>query len=194
MAGASIQWIRDGLQLIDHANESQTLAENTDINNNVYMVPAFTGLGAPYWDPDARGAILGLTRNTGIKEIVTAALQAVCYQSRDLITAMIDDGAKPNCLRVDGGMVNNNWLVQYLSDILSLPVERPQMNESTALGVAYLAAVQTGVIKSLSQCHNKVTTNQVFTPKLAENIREKNYSGWLDAVAKIRYSQTDNGG
>ena len=111
MAGATIQWIRDGLKLIGHASETLSLAQETGMDNPVYMVPAFTGLGAPYWDPDARGAIMGLTRDTGIKEVVTAGLQAVCYQTRDLLEAMTDDGARPASLRVDGGMVVNDWLV-----------------------------------------------------------------------------------
>jgi len=142
MAGATIQWIRDGLQLIKDAKESQSLAEKTGYENPVYMVPAFAGLGAPYWDPDARGAIFGLSRDSGIKELVTAGLQAVCYQTRDLLSAMEGDGTKAAELRVDGGMVKNDWLVQFLCDVLGVRVTRPQITETTALGVAYLAGIQ----------------------------------------------------
>src|SRR5690606_1969856 len=130
----------------------EALAEQTGEACGVYLVPAFTGLGAPYWDPRARGAIFGLTRDTGIKEIVTAGLQSVCYQTRDLLEAMAQDGAAaPATLRVDGGMVGNGWLMQFLADILGVPVERPQMTETTALGVAYLAGLQAGLFRDTAQ-------------------------------------------
>ncbi|VFT12238.1 glycerol kinase [Pseudomonas aeruginosa] len=139
VAGAAVQWLRDGIKLIDHAHESEALAIQAGDSNGVYLVPAFTGLGAPYWDPKARGAIFGLTRDTGIKEIVTAGLQSVCYQTRDLLEAMRQDGTPPSALRVDGGMVVNNWVMQFLTDILGVTVERPEVTETTALGVAYMA-------------------------------------------------------
>ncbi|WP_439134428.1 glycerol kinase GlpK, partial [Pseudomaricurvus sp.] len=152
IAGAAIQWLRDGLKLIEHASQTEALAESADKNANVYLVPAFTGLGAPYWDPHARGAITGLTRDTGIQEIVAAGLQSVCYQTRDLLEAMAADGATlPSTLRVDGGMVQNNWLVQFLANLLNSDVERPQITETTALGAAYLAGLYTGVFESTQQ-------------------------------------------
>lgn len=185
MAGATIQWIRDGLQLISNAKETQSLAEQTGADNSVYMVPAFTGLGAPYWDPEARGAIFGLSRDTGIKEIVTAGLQSVCYQTRDLLQAMAQDGASPASLRVDGGMVVNDWLVQFLADTLGVEIERPQVTETTALGVAYLAGLQAGVFESLEQVANLWHNEAKFEPKMSEQDRERLYAGWLEAVGKV---------
>ncbi|MGK0248416.1 MAG: glycerol kinase [Oleispira sp.] len=185
MAGATIQWIRDGLQLISNAKESQSLAEETGADNSVYMVPAFTGLGAPYWDPEARGAIFGLARDTGIKEIVTAGLQAVCYQTRDLLQAMAQDGVSPSSLRVDGGMVVNDWLVQFLADTLGITIERPQVTETTALGVAYLAGIQAGVFDSLEQVADLWHNEAKFEPSMPEEARERLYAGWLEAVSKV---------
>lgn len=185
MAGATIQWIRDGLQLISNAKETQSLAEQTGADNSVYMVPAFTGLGAPYWDPEARGAIFGLSRDTGIKEIVTAGLQSVCYQTRDLLQAMSQDGARPTCLRVDGGMVVNDWLVQFLADTLGVSIERPQVTETTALGVAYLAGLQAGAFESLEQVADLWHNEAKFEPEMKEEDRERLYSGWLEAVGKV---------
>jgi glycerol kinase len=185
MAGATIQWIRDGLQLISNAKETQTLAEETGADNSVYMVPAFTGLGAPYWDPEARGAIFGLSRDTGIKEIVTAGLQSVCYQSRDLLEAMAQDGVRPSSLRVDGGMVVNDWLVQFLADTLGIEIERPQVTETTALGVAYLAGIQAGAFQSLEQVAQLWHNEAKFEPSMPEEARERLYSGWLEAVGKV---------
>ncbi|MGO3385556.1 MAG: glycerol kinase GlpK, partial [Acinetobacter guillouiae] len=149
IAGAAIQWLRDGLQLIEKADETELLAINTSLDHGIYMVPAFTGLGAPYWDPNARGAIFGLTRDTGIKEIVTAGLQSVCFQTKDLQKAMESDGVRPQVLRVDGGMVINGWLMQFLSDVLGAEVDRSTISETTALGVAYLAGLRAGVFSSL---------------------------------------------
>ncbi len=185
MAGATIQWIRDGLQLISNAKETQSLAEETGADNSVYMVPAFTGLGAPYWDPEARGAIFGLSRDTGIKEIVTAGLQSVCYQTRDLLQAMAQDGVKPASLRVDGGMVVNDWLVQFLADTLGIEIERPQVTETTALGVAYLAGLQAGAFESLEQVAELWHNEAKFVPQMSEDDRERLYSGWLEAVGKV---------
>lgn len=186
MAGATVQWIRDGLNLIKHACETQDLAEATGYENPVYMVPAFTGLGAPYWDPLARGAILGLSRDTGIKEIVTAGLQAVCYQSRDLLQAMIKDGVQPQQLRVDGGMVVNNWLMQFLSDVLGVNISRPLITETTALGAAMLAGLQAGVYNNISEINNVWQLEHTYTPKIAVTQRESLYAGWIQAVGKVR--------
>jgi glycerol kinase len=185
MAGATIQWIRDGLQLISNAKETQLLAEETGADNSVYMVPAFTGLGAPYWDPEARGAIFGLSRDTGIKEIVTAGLQSVCYQTRDLLQAMSQDGACPASIRVDGGMVVNDWLMQFLADTLGVTIERPQVTETTALGVAYLAGLQAGVFENLEQVANLWHNEAKFVPEMSECDRERLYAGWLEAVGKV---------
>ncbi len=186
MAGATIQWIRDGLKLIQNASESVQMAEAVGSDNPVYLVPAFTGLGAPYWDPNARGAIMGLTRDTGIAEIVTAGLQSVCYQSRDLLEAMAKDEVVPSCLRVDGGMVVNDWLVQFLSDILNLPIQRPAITETTALGAAYLAGITAGVFSGLQEVSQLWQQEQAFSQNMTESQREALYAGWLDSVQRVR--------
>ena len=187
VAGAAVQWLRDGIKLISHANDCEALAEQTDEASGVYLVPAFTGLGAPYWDPKARGAIFGLTRDTGIKEIVTAGLQSVCYQTRDLLEAMRQDGAAaPSALRVDGGMVVNNWLMQFLADILGVPVERPEVTETTALGVAYLAGLQAGLYRDLEEIATHWQRQQRFQPRMPDERRAKLYRGWLNAVQRVR--------
>ncbi len=148
-------------------------------------MPAFTGLGAPYWDPEARGAIFGLTRDTGIKEIVTAGLQSVCYQTKDLQKAMENDGRRPSALRVDGGMVANDWVMQFLADILGITVERPQIIETTALGAAYLAGLKAGVFDSLATVEKLWQCEQRFEPVMEKTERDRFYSGWQDAVARI---------
>lgn len=187
VAGAAVQWLRDGIKLISHARDSEAMAEQTGDACGVYLVPAFTGLGAPYWDPKARGAIFGLTRDTGIKEIVTAGLQSVCYQTCDLLEAMRQDGAAaPSALRVDGGMVENNWVMQFLADILGVPVERPEVTETTALGVAYLAGLQAGWYSSLDEIASHWHLQRRFTPRMASEHRASLYSGWLDAVKRVR--------
>lgn len=187
VAGAAVQWLRDGIKLISHARDSEAMAEQTGDACGVYLVPAFTGLGAPYWDPKARGAIFGLTRDTGIKEIVTAGLQSVCYQTCDLLEAMRQDGAAaPSALRVDGGMVENNWVMQFLADILGVPVERPEVTETTALGVAYLAGLQVGWYASLEEVASHWHLQRRFTPQMASTHRSKLYAGWLDAVKRVR--------
>ena len=186
MAGATMQWIRDGLQLINDAAESEALAEATSDNLSVYLVPAFTGLGAPYWDPDARGALLGMTRDTGIKEVVTAGLMSVCYQTRDLVEAIAADGASLSTLRVDGGMVKNNYLLQKLADVLDAEVHRPEIIETTALGAAYMAGLQQGLFSSLEEIAEKWQLQQAFAPGKDAQWREQQYQGWQDAVARIR--------
>ena len=148
VAGAAVQWLRDGLGIIDTAEETERLAQKLDSNQGVYLVPSFTGMGAPYWDPDARGAIYGLTRDTGPRNFARATLESVCYQTSDLFQAMRDDGAALNVVRVDGGMVNNNWLTGFLADILDISVQRPKQTETTALGAAYLAGLQCGLYTS----------------------------------------------
>tara|TARA_B110000858_G_scaffold115070_1_gene131533 strand:+ start:52677 stop:54176 length:1500 start_codon:yes stop_codon:yes gene_type:complete len=186
MAGATMQWIRDGLQLIQQASESESLAEKTSEDLSVYLVPAFTGLGAPYWDPDARGALFGLTRDSGVKELVTAALLSVCYQSKDLLVAIEADGGNIASLRVDGGMANNNYVMQKLSDLLNLDVLRPELTETTALGAAYVAGLQAGIFKSLDEISTKWQPDQHFEPGKDDAWRETQYNGWLDAVSRTR--------
>lgn len=191
VAGAAIQWLRDGLKLIRHADETEALAERVGDQSGVYLVPAFTGLGAPYWDPLARGAILGLTRDTGIAEIVTAGLQSVCYQTRDLLEAMLADGTMPiSSLRVDGGMVVNKWMVQALANTLGVQVDRPQVTETTALGVACLAGLQAGLFSSLDDIAQHWACEQSFTPMMPSQRREELYAGWQDAVRRVRGQAT----
>ncbi|MEC7119903.1 MAG: glycerol kinase GlpK [Pseudomonadota bacterium] len=186
VAGAAIQWLRDGLGLVKTASETTAMAEKIGADNSVYMVPAFTGLGAPYWDPHARGALFGLTRDTGIAEIVTAGLQAVCYQTKDLVRAIQNDGVRLSGLRVDGGMVGNDWLVQFLADMLNVPVDRPQVTETTAFGVAYLAGLQSGIYQDLDEIAEQWACQQRFSPQMRPAQRERLYHGWLDAVERVR--------
>jgi glycerol kinase len=186
VAGAAIQWLRDGLRLIENAGESEALARQTPMDHGVLLVPAFTGLGAPYWDPKARGAIFGLTRDTGIKEIVTAGLQSVCYQTKDLQRAMEKDGLPANILRVDGGMAVNDWLMQFLSDILGVKVDRPTSIETTALGAAYFAGLQAGIFKSLDHIAQRWKHDREFVPELSKEERDRYYAAWLDAVDRVR--------
>ena len=186
MAGATIQWIRDGLKLIESASEAENLAQDVPLDHGVILVPAFTGLGAPYWDPNARGAILGLTRDSGIKEIVTAALQSVCYQTKDLQNAMENDGLRPSILRVDGGMVSNNWVLSFLSNILGARVDRPNITETTALGVAYLAGLQAGIFTSTKELSTMWQCDQQFEPTMSENQRTHLYGQWLGAIKKVQ--------
>ena len=187
IAGAAIQWLRDGLGVIASAPESEALARAVENTGGVYMVPAFTGLGAPYWDPDARGAILGLTRDSGIGHIVRAALEAVCYQTRDLLRAMADDGAtQPTAIRVDGGMIANDWLMQRLADIVGVPVERPRSVETTAIGAAFLAGLQSDVFPSLDAVAAHWRRDRVCAPSMPKAERDALYAGWTDAVGRIR--------
>ncbi len=185
VAGAAMQWLRDGLKLISHASESSRYASEVGVDNPVYLVPAFTGLGAPHWDPHARGAIMGLTRDTGIAEIVTAGLQSVCYQTKDLVRAIQNDGASLQALRVDGGMAVNDWVMQFLSDILNVPVDRPKVTETTALGAAFLAGLQTGVYENLDQISKLWEREHRFEPAMKPVLRESLYAGWLDAIERV---------
>ena len=188
MAGATVQWLRDGLKLINDAAESEALAKSARQDNGVFLVPAFTGLGAPYWDPNARGAILGLTRDTGINEIVAAGLQSVCYQTKDLQKAMESDGARPTNIRVDGGMSRNDWVMSFLADILGAEVERPEITETTALGAAFLAGLQSGIFDSIDTLTHHWKSDSIFTPRLTKAERDHAYEGWKSAVARIRCS------
>jgi glycerol kinase len=186
VAGSALQWLRDELRIIDAAPDSEQVAERTGVVDDVYVVPAFAGLGAPYWDPDARGAIVGLSRGSGSDQIVTATLQAVAYQTRDLIDAMTDDGISPSVIRVDGGMVANDWFLQFLADILDVRVERPANVESTVLGAAYLAAMQCGLIDNLQQATRLWRCDAVFEPRMSGDQRDALLSGWAAAVARVR--------
>ena len=185
IAGAVVQWLRDGLKIIREAKETQPLAEAADPALNVVLVPAFTGLGAPYWRPDCRGAIYGLTRNSGPAELARAALESVGYQTRDLLEAMRSDwGAAPDgILRVDGGMSASDWAMQFLSDILGAPVDRPVVTETTALGAAYLAGLQAGLCARPAEFQKSWALDRRFTPAMAPETRDAKYARWSRAVA-----------
>jgi glycerol kinase len=194
VAGAAVQWLRDGLKLIGQAGDSEPLAAGIYDTGGVYLVPAFVGLGAPHWDPDARAAILGLTRDSGIPQIVRAALESVGYQTQDLMTAMAADlgadaglgGSGAPAVRVDGGMVANDWLCQFLADILDLPVERPVVIETTALGAAFLAGLEAGLYPSLDALAGAWRCQRRFEPSMAPAERARLYGGWLNAVRRVR--------
>ena len=190
IAGAAVQWLRDGLKVIGSAAETEALAKAADPSQAVYLVPAFTGLGAPYWDPHARGAIFGLTRSSGPAELARAALEAVCYQTRDLLRAMEADGAAAlETLRVDGGMVANEWLLQRLADTLGVAVERPVVTETTALGAACLAGLENGFFGGLDGFAQTWQCAARFEPGMSADERETRYAGWLDAVRRVRSAE-----
>ena len=187
IAGAAVQWIRDGLKLVKQASETGPLARSADPSQNVYMVPAFVGLGAPWWDAEARGAIYGITRNTGPAEIAKAALEAVSYQTRDLLEAMRKDwqgGAKDTVLRVDGGMVASDWTMQFLADILDAPVDRPTILETTALGAAWLAGMKAGVWPGMEEFAKGWARDRRFEPQMDAETRKAKIAGWDDAVRR----------
>ncbi len=194
MAGASVQWLRDELGLVKSAEETATLASGLDSNEGVYLVPAFTGLGAPHWNPHARGTLLGMTRATGPAHIARATLEAVCYQSAELLGAMTDDhGERAQVLRIDGGMAQNDWLAQYLADISNTPVERPALLETTALGAARLAGLQAGVFDSLDELGVVWQSERTFTPQMDEAQRRTLLNTWHRAVASAAFfAQTQN--
>jgi glycerol kinase len=193
VAGAAVQWLRDGLKLFHEAGDTVSLAQAASNSSNVYLVPAFTGLGAPHWDPEARGAILGLTRDTGIAEVVRSALEAVCYQTQDLMAAMsADGGTRPMALRVDGGMARNDWVLQFLADILQLPVERPHVTETTALGAAFCAALGAGMIPDVAAIEAAWKPDRRFNPKMTAAERDRRYAGWQDAVRRIRHGSNQD--
>jgi len=186
MAGATMQWLRDGLKIIDDASKSEALIEGTTAGNDgVYMVPAFTGMGAPYWDPDARGAIVGMTRDTGRPAFIRAAIEAVCYQTYDLFAAMAEDGVRPVSLKVDGGMSANNTMCAFLSDVLDIPVQRPAVKETTALGAAWLAGYRAGLCKPPAAQRDAWKSDADFAPKLDAETRETALAGWHEAVKRI---------
>ena len=187
IAGAAVQWLRDGLKIIGNAAETGDLAASADGTQNVYLVPAFVGLGAPYWDADARGALYGLTRNTGPAEFARAALESVGFQTLDLLEAMKGDwsgSGDETVLRVDGGMTVSDWTMQFLADILGAPVDRPQVLETTALGAAYLAGMHRNVYPGLDGFAETWAVERRFSPELDTDTREKRYEGWRDAVRR----------
>lgn len=188
IAGAAVQWLRDGLRLISKSADVEALARGAKDAHGVYMVPAFVGLGAPYWDAEARGAILGLTRDSGPGEIAAATLDSVCYQTRDLVEAMRADGAQIDDLRVDGGMVVNDPLMQRLADTVGAPVERPQVTETTALGAAFLAGLAAGLWPSLEALSKTWVLDRAFKPAEDTISRDRRYAGWKDAVRRVRSS------
>jgi len=187
VAGAAIQWLRDELGIIDSAGESETLARQLEGNDGVYLVPAFTGLGAPHWDMDARGAILGLTRGTGRAHIARAALESIAYQTRDVVEAMNrDSGIKLTGLKVDGGASRNDFLMQFQADLLGVPVDRPELVETTAVGSAFLAGLAVGLWNSPEQLVAARNSERIFQPVMDAVQREALYAEWLVAVARIR--------
>ena len=184
VAGAAIKWLRDGLGVIANAAETDSMATRVADSHGVYMVPAFVGLGAPHWDPNARGAIFGLTLDASGAHLARAALESVAFQSLDLLDAMAGDGARPSEMRVDGGMAANDWLCQFLADMLQIPIERPQNLETTALGAAFLAGLATGVWPDLEGVAGTWKQRDCFTPSMTESRRAPLVEGWRKAVGK----------
>ncbi|MDC3138529.1 glycerol kinase GlpK [Candidatus Pelagibacter sp.] len=184
IAGAGVQWLRDKIKLINNAYETEKIAKSTKSNNEVYVVPAFSGIGAPYWRPDARGLITGLTRDSDWKTLVRATVESVAYQSYDLFNSMNKDGLKPRIVKIDGGMVANNWLSQFLADVINLKVIRPKVLETTALGAALFAGYQVGEFKSLNQIKNTWKKDRAFKPKINKKLRNHILHGWKQAIKK----------
>ncbi len=184
VAGAGVQWLRDKIRLINNANETEKIVKSKENNDGVYIVPAFTGLGVPYWSSSSRGLITGLTRNSDWKDLVRAIIESVAYQSYDLFESMRKDGLKPKIVKVDGGMVTNNWFSQFLSNIIDTKVIRPKVKETTALGVAFMAGLKIGVYKSLSDISNYWKIDKKFTPKISKSNRTKLLKGWQQAIRK----------
>jgi len=184
IAGAGVQWLRDKIKLINNAYETEKITKSKIDNDGVYIVPAFTGLGAPYWNAEAKGIVTGLTRNTDWKNLVRAVLESVAYQSYDLFEAMRKDGSKPKIIKVDGGMVANNWFAQFLSNILNTKVLRPDIQETTALGVAFFAGYQAGEFKSFKEIKNKWKKDAIFLPKMKKKLRNNLLQGWQQAIRK----------
>ena len=187
IAGAVVQWLRDGMQIIENASDTGAMAQSADTGHSLYMVPAFTGLGAPYWDAEARGAIYGLTRNSGPKEFAKAALESVGFQTRDLLEAMHadwDDAEGGATLRVDGGMSASDWTMQFLADIIDADVDRPKVLETTALGVAWLAGSRAGVYPDQAGFAANWAVDKTFSSQMDDDVRIERYAGWTDAVQR----------
>jgi glycerol kinase len=187
VAGSAIQWLRDGLRMVKNASDSESYAKKVDSTEGVYVVPAFVGLGTPYWDSDARGAIFGLTRGTSKEHFIRATLESLAYQTKDVLDAMEQDAEiKVGILRVDGGAVNNEFLMQFQSDLLDLDVELAKLNESTALGAAYLAGLATGFWSDIEEIEKMRSSKKTYSPSMDKDKRNELYSGWQKAVAATR--------
>ena len=185
MAGASVQWLRDEMKLVEDAAETDAICEGLDSTDGVYLVPAFTGLGAPHWAPDVRAATFGMTRNTNRDHFIRATVESVVYQTYDLFDAMAKDGVRPTALRVDGGMTANSWMCGYLSDVLDMPVLRPTILETTALGAAYLAGLGAGLYGGLDEVEEQWSAEREFTPTLSAETRETRLAEWSKYVQKL---------
>jgi len=184
IAGAGVQWLRDKMKFINKASDSEKIVKSLKDNAGIYLVPAFTGIGAPYWNANARGVLSGITRDTGPKEIVRAVIESVAYQTYDLFEAMRHDGLRPKVVKVDGGMVMNNWFSQYLADIVNVKVLRPKVHETTALGAAFMAGLQIGVYKSLKDISKNWSLDKQFNPKMKNKIRKSLVKGWLVTIKR----------
>ena len=184
IAGAGVQWLRDRMKFFKKAYETEKILKSLKDNKDVYLVPAFTGMGAPDWNQNSRGVISGLTRDTGIKEIVRATVESVAYQTYDLFEAMKNDGLRPKIVRVDGGMVKNNWFSQFLSDIVNVKVLRPKVDETTALGAAFMAGLKIGVYKSLKDISKNWSLDKKFSPRMKKSKRKLNVQGWGKAIKR----------
>ena len=184
IAGAGVQWLRDKIKFIKKASDTEKIIKSLKSNNGIYLVPAFTGLGAPYWAANTRGVLSGLTRDTGPKEIVRATVESVAYQTHDLFEAMKNDGLRPKIIKVDGGMVKNNWFSQFLADVVDIKVLRPKVDETTALGAAFMAGLQIGVYKSLKDISNNWQVDRTFLPRMKSSNRKNLIKGWDKAIKK----------
>ena len=184
IAGAGVQWLRDKMKFINKASDSEKIVKSLKDNAGIYLVPAFTGIGAPYWNANARGVLSGITRDTGPKEIVRAVIESVAYQTYDLFEAMRHDALRPKVVKVDGGMVMNNWFSQYLADIVNVKVLRPKVHETTALGAAFMAGLQIGVYKSLKDISKNWSLDKQFNPKMQNKIRRSLVKGWLVTIKR----------
>jgi glycerol kinase len=184
IAGAGVQWLRDRMKFVKKAPETEKIVKSLKDNAGIYLVPAFTGLGAPYWKANARGVLSGITRDTGPKEIVRATIESVAYQTYDLFDAMRHDGLRPKLVKVDGGMVMNNWFSQFLADIINVKVLRPKVHETTALGAAFMAGLKIGVYKSLKDISKQWKLDKSFFPKFNNNLRKKILQEWSTAIKR----------
>ena len=184
IAGAGVQWLRDKMKFFKNASDTEKIVKSLKSNSGVYLVPAFTGLGAPYWDANARGVLSGLTRDTGPKEIVRSIIESVAYQTYDLFEAMKHDGLRPRLVKVDGGMVMNNWFSQFLSDVVNVGVLRPRVQETTALGAAFMAGLQIGVYKSLEDISKVWSLDKRFNPKMKQKHRKNLLAGWSKSIQR----------
>ncbi len=184
IAGAGVQWLRDRMKFINKASDSEKIVKSIKDNAGIYLVPAFTGIGAPYWNAKARGVLSGITRDTGPKEIVRATIESVAYQTNDLFEAMRHDGLRPKLVKVDGGMVMNNWFSQYLADIINVKVLRPKVHETTALGAAFMAGLNIGIYKSLKDISKQWSLDKKFSPKVNNKFRNKVIKGWNTAIKR----------